>query len=121
MLWPRCNTLQKTLIFNRGTPISAEDVAKASGERLLEPSAATLATEEEIRQWARRQIIGRRDDNVFEACMDRFASLLIAEALNITGGNRSRAAKLLGMSRPTLHSKIEKFSLEIETLVKKTD
>jgi nitrogen regulation protein NR(I) len=115
------NTLQKTLIFNRGTPISDEDVAKASGERLLEPSAAALATEEEIRQWARRQIIGRRDDNVFEACMDRFASLLIAEALNITGGNRSRAAKLLGMSRPTLHSKIEKFSLEIETLVKKTD
>ncbi len=115
------NTLQKTLIFNRGTPISAEDIAKASGERTPETAAATISAEEAIRQWARRQIMGQQEGNVFEACMDRFASLLIAEALSITGGNRSRAAKLLGLSRPTLHSKIEKFSLEIETLVKKAD
>jgi DNA-binding protein Fis len=39
------------------------------------------------------------------------------EALNLTGGNRSRAAKLLGLSRPTLHSKIEKYRLKLETSV----
>lgn len=31
---------------------------------------------------------------------------------------RSRAAKLLGLSRPTLHSKIEKYRLKFDTLVK---
>ena len=42
----------------------------------------------------------------------------IGEALNMTGGNRSQAAKLLGMSRPTLHSKIDKYGLKLETSVK---
>jgi DNA-binding protein Fis len=50
--------------------------------------------------------------------MDKFAGMLISEALNLTGGNRSRAAKLLGLSRPTLHSKIEKYRLKFETSIK---
>jgi len=44
--------------------------------------------------------------------------MLISEALTITRGNRSQAAKLLGLSRPTLHSKIEKYGLRFETFVK---
>jgi DNA-binding protein Fis len=43
----------------------------------------------------------------------------VSEALAITGGNRSQSAKLLGLSRPTLHSKIEKYGLKFETSVKK--
>jgi DNA-binding protein Fis len=50
--------------------------------------------------------------------MDRFANIIISEALNFTDGNRSQAAKLLGLSRPTLHSKIERFGLEFKTSVK---
>jgi DNA-binding protein Fis len=37
----------------------------------------------------------------------------------MTGGNRSRAARLLGLSRPTLNAKIEKYNLQIETSVTK--
>ncbi len=59
------------------------------------------------------------ENSTFEAIMDRFAGILISEALNLTDGNRSRAAKLLGLSRPTLHSKIEKYGLKLQTLVKK--
>jgi len=47
--------------------------------------------------------------------MGHFGSVLVGEALNLTGGNRSQAAKLLGMSRPTLHAKIDKYDLKIET------
>jgi two-component system nitrogen regulation response regulator GlnG len=50
--------------------------------------------------------------------MGHFGSVLVGEALNLTGGNRSQAAKLLGMSRPTLQAKIEKFDLKIETSVR---
>ncbi|MBU1571058.1 MAG: helix-turn-helix domain-containing protein [Proteobacteria bacterium] len=39
-------------------------------------------------------------------------------ALEITGGNKSIAAKLLGLSRPTILTKIEKYRLKIETHVK---
>ena len=50
--------------------------------------------------------------------MNHFASIIISEALNLTDGNRSRAAKLLGLSRPTLHYKIEKCGLKLEISVK---
>jgi two-component system NtrC family response regulator/two-component system nitrogen regulation response regulator GlnG len=35
----------------------------------------------------------------------------------MTGGNRTRAAKLLGLSRPTLIAKIEKYGLKVITQV----
>ena len=44
--------------------------------------------------------------------------LLIEEALRITGGNISRAAKLLGVTRPTLHAKIDKYSVKAATETK---
>jgi DNA-binding protein Fis len=73
--------------------------------------------DEIMRQWVQNYIASPGEENLFDACMDRFASILIGETLNATGGNRSRAAKLLGLSRPTLISKIEKYRLKFETSV----
>jgi len=66
----------------------------------------------------RQALNSRSNANLFDDCLDHFAGIVISEALNITGGNRSQAAKRLGLSRPTLHSKIEKFGLKLETSVK---
>jgi DNA-binding NtrC family response regulator len=43
------------------------------------------------------------------------ASIVIAEALKFTNGNRSRAAKILQVSRPTLHAKIDKYNIKLKT------
>jgi DNA-binding NtrC family response regulator len=112
------NTIQKALIFNRGTPLSPEDVSQViQGEAARAVDNATL--EDAIRAWARNALTQDNGEDLFGSLMDRFAGILITEALNITGGNRSRAAKILGLSRPTLLSKIEKYGLKIETLIKK--
>ncbi len=74
--------------------------------------------EQTIRHWIRGTLDSRPQEHLFEGCMDRFASILISEALLVTGGNRSKAAKLLGVSRPTLHSKIEKYNLRFETSIR---
>ena len=74
----------------------------------------------EIRRWFRGSLQRKAGIHPYESCMDWFAGILIHEALDFTGGNRSRAAKLLGLSRPTLHAKIEKYRLRIETSVKKS-
>ena len=71
-----------------------------------------------IHQWVREALTMGAEEKPFDSCVDRFARILISEALNLTGGNRSQAAKLLGLSRPTLHSKIEKYGLKLETSVK---
>jgi len=113
------NTIQKSLIFSRGYPISLADVSQAiAGETAARPPQ-DASLEEAIRRWARGALAQDGGENLFGSLMDRFAGILIAEALNITSGNRSRAAKLLGLSRPTLLSKIEKYGLKIETTIKK--
>ena len=111
------NTLQKALIFNRGTPIRPEDIAQAISGMDVNGGADSEPNEKAIFKWVHEALTSTGTANLFDSCMDRFAAILISEALNLTDGNRSRAAKLLGLSRPTLHSKIEKFGLKFETSV----
>jgi nitrogen regulation protein NR(I) len=109
------NTIHKALIFNRGVPIQPEDIAQAVS---VKEGTINQAEDQPIRDWAREVLSDRSQDNTFDSSMDRVAGILISEALNLTSGNRSQAAKLLGLSRPTLHSKIDKYRLRLETTVK---
>jgi nitrogen regulation protein NR(I) len=112
------NVLQKALIFSRGYPIRPDDISQAisvGGPPKMDDSQAY----ETLRHWMRRTLLGGSTDNVFNSLMDSFARALISEALELTGGNRSRAAKLLGISRPTLLSKIDRYNLKMETSIKR--
>jgi len=111
------NTIQKALIFSRGAPIQTEDVIQALSGENVSGESDPEATEAAIRRWMRGPLISLGGKDTFETIMDHFAGILVSEALNLTGGNRSRAAKLLGLSRPTLHSKIEKYGLKLKTSV----
>jgi DNA-binding NtrC family response regulator len=111
------NTVQRALIFSRGGLISQEDISQVMGtERVSRQPDATAV--EALREWIRNALIAVPDKDVFNGLMDHFAEMVIAEALKYTGGNRSRAAELLGISRPTLLSKIEKYRIHLETSVK---
>ncbi len=112
------NTLQKALIFNRGAPLRPADISQATGSDIKSRHSHENAGDEGIRAWIRSLLSTGEQENRFENCLDRFGSMLVGEALNLTGGNRSQAAKLLGISRPTLHAKIDKYGLKIETSVK---
>jgi len=114
------NTIQKALIFNRGVPLSPEDIDQVISETPPDTGTADSGPgrDDALKEWIQRQLATAARDNLFDDCMDRFAGILIGQALRLTGGNRSKAAKMLGLSRPTLHSKIEKFRLKMETSVK---
>lgn len=111
------NAVQKALIFSRGGPITLEDITPALGtEHVSVGTDKTL--EKVIRQWVRETLASDTAKNRFNSLVDRFSRILIAEALNLTSGNRTRAAELLGMSRPTLLSRIEKYGLRTQISVK---
>jgi nitrogen regulation protein NR(I) len=111
------NSLQKALIFCRGTPISVADISK-----VLRTEGVVVerdeAAEEAIGQWIRHSLMAGKTKDMFHALIDRFSRKVIVEALKYTDGNRSRAAEVLGISRPTLLSKIEKYQIKTETSVK---
>ena len=70
--------------------------------------------EDALVEWI-AQRLASDEHPTFEALSDHFGGLVIRAALNMTGGNRTRAAKLLGISRPTLISRIDKYGIRIET------
>jgi nitrogen regulation protein NR(I) len=113
------NTLQKVLIFNRGAPLQPDDIKKVLAEALA-ISPGNTPSSEGLQNIVRQVLSGPPNPKMFDDFVDQVGSLLVAEALKKTGGNRSQAAKLLGLSRPTLHSKIEKYNLKLQTEVTKT-
>jgi two-component system nitrogen regulation response regulator GlnG len=112
------NTVQKALIFSRGAPIDGDEISQAIKGESAARQLSTNGEDDALRLWVRRSLNLGEGDNIFGDIIDRFAGLLITEALNITGGNRSQAAKLLGLSRPTLLAKIEKYGIKIETAIR---
>ncbi|MCF8142327.1 MAG: sigma-54 dependent transcriptional regulator [Deltaproteobacteria bacterium] len=112
------NTIHKALIFNRGAPVSPEDISQVFESRDTGQAVMPEEDIERIRQWVGRMLASQKSDALFDSIMDTFTTIVLEEALNLTGGNRSRAARLLGLSRPTLHSKIEKYGIKLETSVR---
>ena len=116
------NAIKKALIFSSGYPIRPSDVSYAiseSDEKAIIPSTESI--EKAARQWVREILASKNRKDHFNNLMDRFGSVVLSEALSLTGGNRSNAAKMLGMSRPTLQSRLEKYNLIFETSVKKSN
>lgn len=112
------NTIQKALIFSRGAPISAEEISQAIKGETARREPVQSSEDESIRDWVRKVLALGGGEKTFNDLIDKFAEVLITEALNLTSGNRSQAAKLLGLSRPTLLARIEKYGIKIETAIR---
>ena len=64
-----------------------------------------------------RRILDDGEPAPFDRCMDVMGRAVVLEALRQCGGNRSRAARLLGLSRPTLLARMDRYGLKVETRI----
>ena len=86
------NFIERLVVLADGPEITSEDVAReAGGAALGTPPAAAGETLEDCRREAEANAVQR--------------------ALQRSGGNRSKAARLLGVSRRTLYNKLEELGL----------
>jgi two-component system nitrogen regulation response regulator GlnG len=108
------NLIQKILIFNRGAPISEADL-----EHMVQKSKKIELNGEielkTIREWVRQILVNKSENYSFDNFIDTISSIVVSEALKMTNGNRSQAAKMLRVSRPTLHAKIDKYNIQLKT------
>ena len=86
-------------------------------ERLVRAGSHPLENDA-VRQWIRKTLDLKGGDNAFKEIMDRFGKLVVTEALYMTKGSKARAAKLLGLARPTITDKMAKFGIQVQTIVK---
>ncbi|NOZ95142.1 MAG: sigma-54-dependent Fis family transcriptional regulator [Acidobacteria bacterium] len=89
------NVVERALLFCRGSKVSVEDLPTnfhhLKGSGTVRPAGGVVKLHEAV---ARAEIAAIRD------------------ALAVTGGRRSRAAELLGVSRKTLWEKMKAYGLE---------
>jgi transcriptional regulator with PAS, ATPase and Fis domain len=62
-----------------------------------------------IQSWIRSNLILTQGNHPFRTLTRQFAKLVVREALVQASGNKSKAARLLGIARPTLAKKIHQF------------
>jgi len=111
------NVVQKALLFNCGGPIGADDVSRILYAN--ETEQETVDPEAVIKNWVRQALRDTGGSDLFARLTDRFTEIVIRDVLEHAQGNQTLAAKILGLSRPTLQSKIEKYGLSISAAVRK--
>lgn len=112
------NTIHKALIFSRGCPLTGQDMGKALVAKQIATKQALSNGESAIREYIGAYLTSEHGDNLYSSIQDRFSAMVIGEALKMTENNRSRAAKLLGLSRPTLLAKLDKHQLKTQVSIK---
>ncbi|MEJ5299845.1 MAG: sigma-54 dependent transcriptional regulator [Thermodesulforhabdaceae bacterium] len=116
------NTIKKVLIFNRGMPVTREEIAEAVGHSVTKSRGGDVSQVRDLlSQWVRQELLNRQSDHIFDDLVAEVEAEIIRQGLEIVSGNRSKAAKLLGLSRPTLIARIEKHGIKIQTQVSSDD
>ena len=101
----------RVLIFTRGYPIQAGDVHRARDTNQAAQQPLSPSLEESLGGLVSRYLDTRIGARAHEELVDQLDRLLIEEALRRTNGNQTHAAQLLGLSRPTLHAKIQRHGI----------
>lgn len=107
------NTINRSFLLCKGEVITAENIIFG-----IEGEASPLANEEELENTLARMldpffsdIIQYWGKGAHPNLLDKIEKFLVRKALAETKGNQVQAAKLLGISRNTLRSRIEKYNL----------
>lgn len=106
------NTIEKCLIFSKGRPVDEEEVLHlfSETETEMDADAAAQSLDASVNNWVRKKL-KQGQNNLLESLTEHVERLTLVETLTACNGNRSLAARRLGISRPTLLKKIRKFGL----------
>ena len=103
--WPG-NVRQLQNAIKRALVMSSDDMLLPAHFAKTEEEAP-----EEVENWISR-MVEKDGEKLHEKIIGRIESELIRQALEKCGGNKIRAAKLLGINRNTLTKKVKDYSLE---------
>ena len=102
---------QRVDVYNLRDEFETEDpqpAANSTPDTTLPPPSEIAEDSLGLRQAASAQLLRQPDFNLDDQ-LKLWEQQYIAAALDETGGNLSKAAKLLGVNRTTLYSRIQKF------------
>ncbi len=104
--------IQRLMIFAGGYTIQAHDLPGNLRSDSQSPAGEGHPSTEE--QWLgliRAHLASNAGDHACEDLLEKIERLLIVEALRRSQGNQTHAARLLGLPRPTLHARMQKYGM----------
>jgi transcriptional regulator with GAF, ATPase, and Fis domain len=108
--------IHRAMIYTRGYPIQPDDIQRALERPNGEQRRRTDGSERDLLREVVRSYLGRRSGpSTHQEFLDMVDALLVAEALRLTSGNQTRAARLLGLTRPTLQARMGKHGIRKQT------
>jgi len=116
-LWPGNvreleHCLQRVMIYTRGYPIQVADICWAleqSGEDV--PTDMGKQIENQLQEHIREYLRTYSGQAAHVELLERVDGLVVREALRLTSGNQTHAARVLGLTRPTLQAKMQKYGI----------
>ncbi len=108
------NCLQQALILTQGYPIHTPHIAETL-HQLREPSAAgehPAAYLDKLQRLIADYLGSYRGAAAHQEFLEAAEKLLLAEAMRLRQGNQTHAAQFLGLTRPTLKAKLDKYHLD---------
>jgi two-component system nitrogen regulation response regulator GlnG len=115
------NIIQKTLIYSRGAPISKKHITsiiyESSSPTKNDSIKGNDKQSDPIHKHVRNKLTNSDRDNIHENLMHNFEKVILCEAMDLMDGNKTKVAQLLGLSRPTVQAKLEKYNLKTKTSV----
>ncbi len=103
--------IYRTLIFTRGYPIQANDIRRARGDAVAAEGPDDGVVQQTLLHVVRHYLDDHCGEGTCERLVAEVERQLISEALRRTDGNQTHAARLLGLTRPTLHAKIQRYGI----------
>ncbi len=105
------NAVEHAAVLARGRPVMLEDFPVAQPNRPSQMStqqSGEAKLERAVRAWFANQLEGNENAvGIHETLLSKIEPILFELALQQCGGNRSKAAELLGMHRATLREKLK--------------
>ena len=103
--------IHRALVLNPGYVLDAVDIQRALDLGARSSLTATASDEERHRELVRGYLESHSGEAAHPRFIEMTERLLVIEALRITNGNRSQAARLLGLNRTTLVEKIRRLDI----------
>jgi DNA-binding NtrC family response regulator len=106
------SVIREALILSTGPTLLPEFLPLENRPDIIEepplntaPPAPTLDAWQELGRFVEQALSGEKED-FYRTAIQYFDQLVVLHAMNLAHGMQSRAAELLGLSRPTLRSKL---------------
>lgn len=103
------NVIKKALLFAKGNVLLSENILLQ--EKTPEKQKGQVAHLQELLAGLVKKGLASRSSGLYKDVIEEVERTLILETLKQVNGNQSEAVKILGISRPTLKDKIDKFGL----------